>query len=236
MNAKEIKPPKAYIYTIEGVLDEEGVEKRFSIASLGRDINEEFDADCLAHSAALSFFIDYEDYRTEDKWPLKFRFLTKDKPVELVVELSFSPCFLTKPKSIVKVIEAKEVSLEDIEVLEEASPKKTRKPRAKAKVVSTELLDTLSSYEGYLTLVEKPSPKLKVFYGASLSNLDQLEQLLTSIKAVTGEFEEYFKIKFDEEYYVLQISEDFYEALTADEVFDPTIAEEGELIEAWHYV
>lgn len=136
--SKEVKFPKLYAYTVEGIVDEDGVEKRFSVPSLSRDINDDFDADSIAHSAALSFFLDNEEYRSEDHWPLKFRFQTKDQPVELTVELSFSPCFLTKPKSIVKVIEAKETSL-DVEETEEP-PKKTRKPRTvKVKpVVETE--------------------------------------------------------------------------------------------------
>lgn len=109
MANNEPKIPKAYYYSVEGVLEENGEDlKRFTIASLSRDLNDEFDLEGLGNSAALSFYLDNEDYRDESKWPLTFKFYATPKasPVELEMNLSHSPCFLSTPKKIIVTKEA----------------------------------------------------------------------------------------------------------------------------------
>ena len=133
--AKEVKIPKAYSYTVEGVVDDQGTLKKFTVPSLSRDIHDEFDADCIAGSAALAFYLDNEDYRELEKWPLKFKFQTSTTPVELEMNLSYSPCFLSTPKNIVKTITAPESSTETEEsepVVEEKTnsvKRRKRKPK-----------------------------------------------------------------------------------------------------------
>lgn len=98
---KEIKIPKAYVFTVEGI------EKRFSVPSLSRDINDEFDADTIVQSAALSVMLDDEKYRDPNEWPLIFKFNATDRIVEMKVELHYSPSFLVKPNSTITTIEEK---------------------------------------------------------------------------------------------------------------------------------
>lgn len=133
--AKEVKIPKAYSYTVEGVVDDQGTLKKFTVPSLSRDIHDEFDADCIAGSAALAFYLDNEDYRELEKWPLKFKFQTSTTPVELEMNLSYSPCFLSTPKKIVKTITATESSTETEEseaiVEEKTNSVKRRKRKPK---------------------------------------------------------------------------------------------------------
>ena len=120
-NKTEEKIPKAYYYSVDGVLDEEGALKKFSIPSFGRDIDDEFDLEGVGNTTALSFYLDNEDYQDIDKWPLKFFFYKdlKAQSVELEMNLSLSPCFLSTPKKIIteKKAEAK------------VKPKRTRKPK-----------------------------------------------------------------------------------------------------------
>lgn len=97
----ELKIPKAYLYTVDGVLNEEGELRKFSTPSLSRDINDDFELDSVANSAALFFFLDNEDYQAEDKWPLVFRFTSHTKEAkEVTMTLSFAPSFSSsiKPK------------------------------------------------------------------------------------------------------------------------------------------
>ena len=88
--------PKFYVYTIDTVLDEEGDSKKFTVPSLSRDINDEFDLDCIANSAALTFFLNNKEYQEVESWPLTFKFLSYDKSIrEASVTLAFSPSFST---------------------------------------------------------------------------------------------------------------------------------------------
>ncbi len=87
--------PKYYKYSVLGVLDKEENLKKFTIPSLSRDINNEFDLECISNSAALFFYLDHPEYQTTDKWPLVFRFFSKQDPVEIEMNLSFAPCFLS---------------------------------------------------------------------------------------------------------------------------------------------
>jgi hypothetical protein len=68
--AKETPIPKAYIYSVEGVLDEEGNLRKFSIASLNRLLTCEFDLESIAYSASLFFYLDNEEYQSLEKYPL----------------------------------------------------------------------------------------------------------------------------------------------------------------------
>ena len=54
-NKTEDKIPKAYYYSVDGLVDEEGNLKKFTTASLGRDLEDEFDLESLGGSAALFF-------------------------------------------------------------------------------------------------------------------------------------------------------------------------------------
>lgn len=94
--------PKMYIYTIDGVMNEEGETKRFSVPSLSRDVNDEFDLDCIANSAALTFFLNNEEYQDTEKWPLTFKFVSYDKSIrEASVALAFAPSFSTHVKPFI---------------------------------------------------------------------------------------------------------------------------------------
>lgn len=119
----EEKIPKAYYYSVDGVVDEEGNLKKFSIASFGRDLEDEFDLEGVGNTTALSFYLNNEDYQDISKWPLMFRFYKtlKSASIELEMNLSYSPCFLSTPKKIVteKKQEVKE------------KPKRVRKPKEK---------------------------------------------------------------------------------------------------------
>lgn len=120
-NKSEEKIPKSYYYSVDGVVDEEGNLKKFSIPSYGRDLDDEFDLEGVGNTTALSFYLENEEYQDISKWPLMFRFYKtlKAQSIELEMNLSFSPCFLSTPKKI--VIEKK------AEV--KAKPKRTRKPK-----------------------------------------------------------------------------------------------------------
>lgn len=225
--AKEAVIPKMYIYTVEGVLDENENPKKFSIPSLSRELDNEFDLECISNSAALFFYLDSPEYQDESKWPLLFKFQSVSGPVELEMNLSYSPCFLSTPR---KIIKEKKVASSPVEI-----EKKTRKPRAKKEtvkdtsVIDKEVNDFISDYQDYLVLV--PEPEVKPNYGACVKSLSDIDDLLTSIKSVSEEEVEYVKIKYKEVYYFLKVHPEFYNVLNPILVFDPIIAEEGELIE-----
>lgn len=120
-NKSEDKIPKAYYYSVDGVLDEEGNLKKFSIPSYGRDVDDEFDLEGIGNTTALAFYLDNEDYRDIEKWPLLFKFYKtlRSASIDLEMNLSYAPCFLSTPKKI--IIEKKQ------EVKEK--PKRVRKPK-----------------------------------------------------------------------------------------------------------
>lgn len=120
-NKSEDKIPKSYYYSVDGVLDEEGNLKKFSIPSYGRDVDDEFDLEGIGNTTALSFYLDNEEYRDIEKWPLLFKFYKtlRSSSIDLEMNLSYSPCFLSTPKKI--IIEKKQ------EVKEK--PKRIRKPK-----------------------------------------------------------------------------------------------------------
>ena len=122
-NKTEDKIPKAYYYSVDGLVDEEGNLKKFTTASLGRDLEDEFDLESLGGSAALFFYLDNEEYKDPKKWPLTFKFYKtlKSSSVDLEMNLSFAPCFMGTPKKI--ATEKKEVVKE--------KHKRVRKPKEK---------------------------------------------------------------------------------------------------------
>ena len=141
MANNESKIPKAYYYSVEDVLQQNGEDlKRFIIASLGRDLNDEFDLEGLGNSAALSFYLENEDYRDESKWPLTFKFYTtlKAPPVELEMNLSYSPCFLSTPKKIIITKEAETSA---------PAPKPKRRRKVKEIQDETTVQDQVSEQE-----------------------------------------------------------------------------------------
>lgn len=127
--------PKVYYYSVDGLVDEEGNLRKFTTPSLGRDLEDEFDLESLGGSTALFFYLDNEEYKDPEKWPLTFKFYKslKSASVDLEMNLSFSPCFMGTPKKI--ATEKKQ---------ETPKPVKTRKPR-KLKEKTTDELDIQSS-------------------------------------------------------------------------------------------
>lgn len=106
--------PKIYTYTVDGFYTDNGEEdekelKRFSIPSFGRDLTNEFDLDNEASYAAQCLYLDYPEYKDPTKWPLLFKFYIRKnaKPVEIEMNLSFSPCFMSRSRQI-KLIKNKE--------------------------------------------------------------------------------------------------------------------------------
>lgn len=140
---KETPLPKMYIYSIEGLFDKSGNLRKFSVPSLSRDLNDEFDLESVSYNAALMFYLDNEEYQDIEKWPLVFKFYkTKtDQPIDLEMELSFAPTFLSKQKSIVIFIDA-ESQKEEQEDMTPSVEKKTRKTRSKKEDVTVEGQDT----------------------------------------------------------------------------------------------
>ncbi len=99
--------PKSYLYTVEGVFDSDKEEeelKWFSVPSLGNILEDDFDLDNLGERAALRFYLDYPEYKDITKWPLKFKFYKRKNgsPVEIEMNLYFTPCFLSTPKKSLK--------------------------------------------------------------------------------------------------------------------------------------
>lgn len=105
--------PKIYTYTVDGFYtdneEDEKELKRFSIPSFGRDLTNEFDLDNEASYAAQCLYLDYPEYKDPSKWPLLFKFYIRknSKPVEIEMNLSFSPCFMSTPKQT-KLVKNKE--------------------------------------------------------------------------------------------------------------------------------
>lgn len=130
--AKETPIPKAYIYSVEGVVDDEGKLRKFSIASLNRLLTCEFDLEGIAYSASLNFYLDHEEYQSLDKWPLTFKFYASKTaaPVELEMNLSYAPCFLSTQKSIVKhVVKEEKTTVVETEETVVKPKRKTNKKK-----------------------------------------------------------------------------------------------------------
>ena len=98
--------PKIYTYTVDGFYtdneEDEKELKRFSIPSFGRDLTNESDLESEASYAAQCLYLDYPEYKDPSKWPLLFKFYIRknSKPVEIEMNLSFSPCFMSTPRQI----------------------------------------------------------------------------------------------------------------------------------------
>ena len=100
--------PKIYTYTVDGFYTEHENEenekelKRFSIPSFGRDLTNESDLESEATYAAQCLYLDYPEYKDITKWPLLFKFYVRknSKPIEIEMNLSFSPCFMSTPRQI----------------------------------------------------------------------------------------------------------------------------------------
>lgn len=111
--------PKFYVYTVDTILNEEGDSKKFTVPSLSRDVNDEFDLDCIANSAALTFFLNNEGYQDIERWPLTFKFVSYDKSIrEASVALAFAPSFSTiipkiKDSSVVKRVRRTKKQIEE---------------------------------------------------------------------------------------------------------------------------
>ena len=232
--AKEATIPKIYYYSVEGVFDSEGNLRKFSIASLSRLLTDEFDLESIAYSASLAFYLEYEEYQAIDKWPLKFKFYENkaSTPIELDMELSYSPCFLSKQKSIVKHIDLESQKAEQEET-PDVEVKKTRKPRTKKEVASVieepirpseDVLEFIKDYHGYLTLESNPDVVPK--YGALIQSLEQVDELLTSVKSVSEEEVSIIMIKYKGQDYYLKIDPEFYNLLTPKLVFSPEIVKD----------
>lgn len=106
--------PKIYTYTVDGFYTDNGEEgekelKRFNIPSFGRDLTDELDLDNEANYAAQCLYLDYPEYKDPSKWPLLFKFYIRknSKPIEIEMNLSFAPCFMSTPKQI-KLVKNKE--------------------------------------------------------------------------------------------------------------------------------
>lgn len=132
--SKPIVLPKFYNYTVEGVLDKNDNPRKFSIASLSRDIYDDFDTDCLAGSAALDFYLKHPKYQDDSLWPLVFKFTGSQNPVEVEMNLYHTPTFLSTPRPVEVKVES--VPEEDEPVVE----KKERKTRTR-KVSTAEVID-----------------------------------------------------------------------------------------------
>lgn len=79
--AKEAGIPKAYIYTVEGVFDENENLRKFSTASISRDLHCEFDLESIASLLQpYSFIWIIQNIKILEKWPLVFKFQTSDAP------------------------------------------------------------------------------------------------------------------------------------------------------------
>lgn len=88
--------PKIYSYTVDGIVDEDNDLITFGIPSLNRSLDCDFDLEGIAHQAALSFFLNHEDYQTIDKYPLTFRFAGGGMSRDTEMYLQFAPTFQTK--------------------------------------------------------------------------------------------------------------------------------------------
>lgn len=128
--------PKFYNYTVEGVVDSSGNPKKFSIPSLSRNIYDEFDLEGLSYDASLTFYLNHPAYQHDDNWPLTFKFLGSENPVEIEMNLYHSPCFLSTPRKIVQESKATPVITKPVE-------KKTRKPRVKKEVDESSIAEEI---------------------------------------------------------------------------------------------
>ena len=136
MANNDSKIPKAYYYSVDGVLDDEGNLKKFSIPSYGRDVDDEFDLEGIGNTTALSFYLDNEEYRDLEKWPLLFKFYKtlRSVSIDLEMNLSYAPCFLSTPKKIVITKET-------------ATPKPKRQRKVKEVQDETTVQDQVSEQE-----------------------------------------------------------------------------------------
>lgn len=94
--------PKNYIYTVDGVVDNDNELLKFSIPSLSRSLECDFDLEGIAHQAALAFFLQHEEYQTEDKYPLTFRFAGGGLSRDAEMYLQFAPTFQTKEGKLLR--------------------------------------------------------------------------------------------------------------------------------------
>lgn len=94
--------PKNYIYTVDGVVDNDNELLKFSIPSLSRSLECDFDLEGIAHQAALAFFLQHEEYQTEDKYPLTFRFAGGGLSRDTEMYLQFAPTFQTKEGKLLR--------------------------------------------------------------------------------------------------------------------------------------
>lgn len=115
--------PKFYTYSVIGILNEDKDLKRFTVPSLGRDIEDEFDLDGVVQYAALNFFLADETYKDVSIWPLTFKISGGQVTKEVEVMLDFAPTFSLKEK---KVLIKKQIN--------EEVTKTPRKRRTKAEM------------------------------------------------------------------------------------------------------
>lgn len=215
---KETPLPKMYIYSIEGLFDKSGNLRKFSVPSLSRDLNDEFDLESVAYNAALMFYLDNEEYQDIEKWPLVFKFYkTKtDQPIDLEMELSFAPTFLSKQKSIVKIIDAPSEK-EKTEVVDS--------PVRKTKEVD-KFVEYLSSYENFIAVLK--NTKETILHGCVLKDIQSFPKFLSSLKSESQTYIPIVIIKHKNKKYIIKIDETFYDSLEAEYFSTTLIAEEGE--------
>ena len=91
---------KNYTYTVDGHVNKDGEPKSYTIPSFNRNLECDFDLESIAHQAALRFFLDNEEYQTEDKYPLTFRFTGNGITRDAEMYLQFAPTFQTKEGKI----------------------------------------------------------------------------------------------------------------------------------------
>lgn len=94
--------PKNYSYTVDGVVDADNESITFSVPSFNRSLECDFDLECIAHQAALSFFTNNKEYQTEDKYPLTFRFAGGGLSRDTEMYLQFAPTFQTKEGKLLR--------------------------------------------------------------------------------------------------------------------------------------
>lgn len=95
--------PKAYYFAVEGHVDEEGNEIRYSTASHGHDFNCEWDLMSIIDRTALKFYLLNDEYKSLDKWPLTFKYYINPKAKAVhtcEVELAYAPVFSKHIKEV----------------------------------------------------------------------------------------------------------------------------------------
>lgn len=125
MTIKESIIPKAYIFTLSGIKDDEDLPIKMSVASFGITLEEE-SLDQLVSYACNLALDKYPELKDESLWPQTIKFyktLKSRTPLEKEVFLSFSPVFMIQPENIV-------VTKDMLEAQASKPTKRSSKPKA----------------------------------------------------------------------------------------------------------